>query len=310
MAINLSTAYTRILDQVFKTGALTGNWAPAEGLVQGFEEKFGSATVKVANLTMDGFGDYDRASGYPTGGVDLKWESHTITNDRAIEHVVDHVDNIESLQLSVANLAGEFSRIHAQPEVDAIRFAAAADKAGETEETTITDSNVLNEMQRGEEAFLDNSVPMVQSVWYITPFVRRMLQAAGGITLNRDVDNSNLNGWTGLESLNGFPIVVVPQSRFYDAITLNDGATTYGYAKGGSAVDLNMMLVHLPAVNGIMRHASTRVFSPNAALAGQVEGVEGVNPDMEAWKFQTRMYHDLIVPANKVNGIYVNKKTA
>lgn len=56
----------------------------------------GGATIKVPTISMDGLADYDRTTGYPKGAVSLKYESYTMTQDRARSFTLDSMDVNES----------------------------------------------------------------------------------------------------------------------------------------------------------------------------------------------------------------------
>ena len=90
-------------------------------------------------------------------------------------------------------------------------------------------------------------------------------------------------------------VKVIPQGRFVDKIAKD--ATTKAYAKADDGVDINFILLHPSAVVAVAKHAKLRVFTPD------------VNQDMDAYKFQYRIYHDIFVYDNKVAGVYVHKLT-
>ena len=87
-------------------------------------------------------------------------------------------------------------------------------------------------------------------------------------------------------------VVQVPQSRFATTIAIN----TNGYTLSGN--NINFMIVHPSAVEAVAKHVKLRIFTPD------------VNQDMDAYKFQYRLYHDAFVYENKAAGIYVSKGAA
>jgi hypothetical protein len=94
-------------------------------------------------------------------------------------------------------------------------------------------------------------------------------------------------------------IVKVPIGRFYTQITLDDGSGGGGYAKTAvTGADINFQIVHVEAAKAITRHAKVRIFGAD------------VNQGGDADRYDYRLYHDLIVPANKTNGIYTHAKVA
>ena len=97
-------------------------------------------------------------------------------------------------------------------------------------------------------------------------------------------------------------VIVVPESRFYTAVTLG----TDGYAKraasgsGETAVaagkDINFMLIQKGAVIQYQKHVAPKVVTPEQ------------NQSADAWKFGYRTVGIADVYENKVAGIYCHSK--
>jgi hypothetical protein len=110
---------------------------------------------------------------------------------------------------------------------------------------------------------------------------------------DRDI---NTVGDRSIPAYDGIPIIVVPQGRFYSTITLNDGATTFGYEKDGTdGTDLNFMIVHSQAALPVVKQQNMKIFTPEQ------------NQTKDGWLMQYRLYHDIFTPDNKVNGIYAHE---
>ena len=99
---------------------------------------------------------------------------------------------------------------------------------------------------------------------------------------------------TVLTEYNDIPIKYVPKKRFYDAITLNSGTDSWGFAPGEAANALNFMLLDKEAILQTKKFALPKIFTPD------------VNQDKDAWKFQYRLYHDCYVYENKHKGVYAH----
>ena len=99
-------------------------------------------------------------------------------------------------------------------------------------------------------------------------------------------------------SFDEMPIVKVPQTRFYTAVTLGDGKSNAagGYAKAEGAKDINFMIVDRASVIQLIKHGKIRVFDPDT------------NQSADAYKVDYRVYHDAWVLNNKKNGIYCHTK--
>ena len=100
---------------------------------------------------------------------------------------------------------------------------------------------------------------------------------------------------TVLSSYNDMPIIYVPKSRFYTSITLNSGASTWGFSKASGAAAINFMLIQPDAILQVKKFALPKIFTPDE------------NQDKDMWKFQFRLYHDAFVYENKAKGIYLHK---
>ena len=211
------------------------------------------------------------------------------------------MDNQETFDIAFGRLAGEFIRNHVVPEIDAFRISKMAGLAGNSATpATLTKSTVDAAIEAGMVVMAEAEVPKEANVLLVTPTVASYLRQS-------DLYVKNLPATTGgainnmVESYNGMPIIEVPQTRMYTAITLYDGSTSGqeagGYIKNAATgKDINFMIVNRNAVLGIKKHIKPRIFSPD------------VNQSADAWKFDYRIYHDLFVPDNKTDGIYLHNK--
>ena len=94
---------------------------------------------------------------------------------------------------------------------------------------------------------------------------------------------------------------MVPQTRFYKGVTLDDGKTVDagGYAKTVSTgKDINFMIIHPSSVIQVVKHDALKVFTPDE------------NQTTDGWLVQYRIYHDAFVLANKLAGVYAHVKAA
>lgn len=87
----------------------------------------GGSEVKIPELSMDGLADYDRQNGFVAGGVNFKYQTKTMTQDRGRsfsfdENAVDETNFV----LTAATVMGEFQRTKVIPEIDAYRYSTIA----------------------------------------------------------------------------------------------------------------------------------------------------------------------------------------
>lgn len=289
--IELAEKFQPILDEIYKKESLT---ARLDGLSKPVDHN-DARIVYVYKTSMVGLGDYDRATGFAAGNVTGVWEALELTKDRGRAFSVDAMSDEETLGMAFGTLVGEFIRTKVVPELDAYRFAVYADKAGgkPTAAALTTSSGVLTAIDLAQKTLDGKEVPREGRVLYASEDIYYLLKGALTRTWVSDgtVDRN-------IERLDGMDVVMVPQTRFYEAIDLDDGSSAAGggYGKTSGKKDLNFLLLHPSAVLQIAKHNPLRVFAP------------GVNQTADAWLFQYRIYHDAFVYANKTDGVYAHRK--
>ena len=290
-AIELAAKYSPLLDTVYRETALTSLLDTRNGVIfQGANE------AKVPKYSMDGLGDYSRNSGYTTGSITVGWETFKLEQDRGRQFLVDAMDNEETMDIAFGTAMGEFVRNHEVPEVDAYRFAKYAGKAGnKAPETDIDDTTDVRKMIMNAAALMnDKEVNREGRILYISNDAYKQLQAnCGHVVMNGEKGIS-----TAIDEFEEMKVIRVPSTRFYSAITLQDGKTT-GQEKGGykpatGAKKINFLIVEPSAVLQLAKHTVLRGFNKE-----QVQ-------EADAYKFNARIYHDCDVYANKTDGIYVS----
>jgi len=296
--IALAELYMNILDEVYKASAKTAILDAPEGVVRA---GMTADTIYLKNIALQGLGDYSRNAGFVAGDVTVSWQSHTIANDRGRSFSVDEMDNVETLEDTFTQVVSEFIRTQVIPEVDAIRISTMAGLAGNSATpATLTASTVDSAIQLGEITMDEAEVPEENRVLFVTPTVESLIRSSDNYVRNLDAINgggidNRFNSYDGME------IVKIPQNRMYTVIDLYDGSTSGqeagGYIKNATTgKNINFLIVHKGAVLGIVKHAKPRIFTPD----------QNINAD--AYKLDYRIYHDLFVPDNKTDGIYLHAK--
>lgn len=288
-SIEYAKRFVPVIDRIYKNGSYTA------GLDSKTELDFtGVNEVKILKITTTGLGDYSRTNGYPKGDITVAWETITLQEERGKELSIDRMDNEETLGTAFGEVTSQFISQFVNPELDAYRFAKYAQTTGVTTATgTLTKDNIIAAIDTAILAMDNAEVPVESRVLYISTNLRPAFSQAVSRQYAGESAISNV-----VDSYNGIPIVYVVPTRFYDKITLNSGASSYGYAKAADGVDLNFMLVHTPDVMQAVKFAMPKVFTPDE------------NQDKDMWKFQLRIYHDAYIYDNKVAGVYVHKKAA
>ena len=328
--INLAKIYIPILDEVYKEASLTAAMDTSAELIR---EGYNANEIIIPMIAMDGLGDYSRNDGYVKGDVTLTWETVKAEFDRGRKFQVDDLDNIETGGVAFGRLAGEFIRTKVVPELDAYRFA----KYAQTDNISVvgvaaaltTGAAVIAALRAGTTKMDEDEVPMEGRILYITPTL-------GGLVDDLDTTKSRA-------VLARFAsVVLVPQTRFYTAITQYDGhtsgqeaggyikgATEYAkttdtdiasgktyYTKSGSTysevaspakANLNTYYEAATDINFMIIHPSA-VIQANKIVKPKILNPD-VNPDGDQWVYGYRLVSIASVYENKTAGIYLHKST-
>ena len=287
-SIAYAQKFLPVIDDIYKAASVTAGMDTATRT----DSFTGVNEVKVLKVSTTGLGDYSRENGYPKGDVTASWETMKLTEERGKEFSVDRMDNEETLGMVFGQVTGKFMREHVVPELDAYRFAKYASTSGisTTAEAALDKDTILAAIDEASRQMDEDEVPAEGRRLFISSDLKPVLNAALSRRLGSDGTVQ-----TVLSGYNDMPILYVPKTRFYTEITLNAGTSSWGYAKGSSAKDINFMMIHPTAILQVEKFALPKIFSPDE------------NQDKDAWKFQFRLYHDAFVYENKVKGIYLHK---
>ncbi|MCM1245987.1 MAG: hypothetical protein NC293_10135 [Roseburia sp.] len=231
--IELAKIYLPFLDQVYQGAAKTSILDGDANTVQ----KGNHGEIKIAKLDMDALGDFDRNDGYTKGSTTLNWETIKYDKERSQDLRIDRLDDEESLGILFAKLSSEFVRTKVIPETDAARFAkiASADGISKVSETLSGGVKVTEALRECTNRMDEDEVAAENRILFITPTLKGEIE---------DLDTTKSKA-----VLQRFSTIIdVPQSRFYTAITLNDGKEKYGYAKTEGAGNINFLCVERSAV--------------------------------------------------------------
>jgi len=291
-SIALAQKFQPILDEIYKASSLTARM-DAKTKPVNFA---GANVVQVFKTDPIGLGKYDRVSGYPAGQVVGSWETLTLATERGRSFVIDRMDDEETLGMAFGTLAGEFIRTKVVPELDAYRFSKYASTASINAATpgTLDANGIIKALDDAKLELDKDEVPSEGRLLYISDNCLNLLESKVSRFLgNENAVDKRVTKYSGME------VIMVPQTRFYKGITLDDGATVDagGYSKTASTgKDINFMIIHPTAVLQVAKHDSLKVFTPEQ------------NQTTDGWLMQYRIYHDAFVYANKLNGIYLHCK--
>lgn len=276
------------MDEVYKASAKT---SVLDGAAELAKQGANADELVIPKIDMDGLGDYDRNSGYTAGDVTFTNETVKCNFDRGRMFTVDNVDNMDTAGMAFGKLAGEFIRTKVTPEIDAFRMATYAATNGADIDGVAayaTGEDVYKAIAAKYDAMTDAEVPEADRHLFITATLHGLI---------RDMDKTKAK-----DLMDKFASVqVMPQNRFYTAITQNDGKTAGqtvgGYKKADGGFNLNFLIVHKGAVIQFPKHVAPKVITPEQ------------NQDADAYKFGYRNVGIADTYENKAAGIagtYVN----
>lgn len=292
-SIGLASKFQPILDEVYKAASLTARM-DAQTKPVNFA---GANVVNVFKTNPIGLGTYSRVSGYKAGQVVGAWETLTLATERGRAFVIDRMDDEETLGMAFGTLASEFIRTEVAPELDAYRFSKYASTGSINGTAADLDAtSIVAAIDTAKFELDKDEVPSEGRILYISDQCLNWLEGK----VSRFLGNDN-NVDKRVMRYNGMDVVMVPQTRFYTSVDLvsgSDGVDAGGYSKSSGAKDINFMVIHPSAVLQVVKHAALKVFTPEQ------------NQTTDGWLMQYRIYHDAFVYANKLDGIYLHKKSS
>ena len=263
-------------------------------------QKFiGAKTVLIPDLEMQGLGNYDRDSGFLKGSVTVDQKSYTLSKDRARTFTIDREDMDET---GVANLAGqimgEFVRTKVVPEVDAYTISKICKEATDNNQTVSLASgetlaaNCVKLLNRAINNINQITGYEEEVIVFVNPTVYEALMATSELShqlVVSDFEKGHIS--TKVQKLNNAVIIPVPDARMKTAYTF---ATTGagGFEADNDADSIGLLALPKKAASLVKKTEKIRVFSPDQ------------NVEMDAYKFDYRIYYDAFVKSSLKNTIY------
>lgn len=303
--IETATIFQTELDRAAVEQATSGWMELNSGLVK----YNGGAEVKIPKLSMDGLADYDRDKGFVEGSINLKYQTKELTMDRGRKFTLDENDVDESnFVLQASSVMGDFQRDYVIPELDAYRYSAIAAGAIAHKQAsggyTPTETDVLKELYRDIARVQDivgDTVPLVITMSTKVAVLLDMSTQIGKSISAMDFKQGDVT--LKVRSLNGeYPIIRVGSGRMKTAYVFKDGTTdnqkSGGFEPAPGAKDVNWIICPKNAPIAVSKTDTMRIFDPETYQ------------DKRAWAMDFRKFHDVWIPDNKWNSIWVNLKDA
>lgn len=245
----------------------------------------GGNEVKIAKLGLDELDDYNRATGYVAGNVTLTWETHTFRYDRGRKFTLDAMDVDESnFTATAGNVMGEFVRTISVPEVDLIRIAGMAQKAGNKVRVDGDEKDALEEFKAGIVAVRDAGYAgqLVAHVTYA--FLNELeLKFAGQLS---EVTFAVAGIDTTFKTIDGVALIPTTSDRMHTKVKKTSGKIE---ADGN---ELAFLIAGKDIPIAVAKHNPVRTFTPEQ------------NQTADAYVLNYRIYHDIWVEDNKVDALY------
>ncbi|MEG1752535.1 MAG: hypothetical protein RR234_01345 [Christensenella sp.] len=248
--ITLAQQFVPVLDEVYSSASLT---AKLDGSAELARQGANANELIIPKLTMQGLGEYNSNDGYTKGDITLMNETVKCNFDRSRSFSVDSLANQETANIAFGSLAGEFIRTRVVPELDAFRFASYSGKSGISKiaaGAALADgAAVVAALRAATNKMDEDEVPFEDRHLFITPTLH-------GMVLDLDTNKSK-------EILTRFAsVTLVPQTRFYTAISQKTGKTgeeAGGYTKATAAKNINFMIIHKAAVIQFEKHVEPKL---------------------------------------------------
>lgn len=264
----------------------------------------GGNEVKIPTIATQGLATYGRTgnAGFIDGNVTLSYETYRMTQDRGRKFMLDRNDVDETNFVATASqVMSKFQKDKVIPEIDAYRIsklASYADASMTKKSYTPAAASIINELKTGIKNIRKQGYNGDLIIMATYDTVMEYEMAVAGKIQSTTFSQGGFN--TQCSSIDGVPIIPVPDNRMYTAITLYDGKTSGqtagGYVKGTSALDINFIICPTDVPIAVTKQDNMRIFSPD------------VNQSADAWSMDYRRYHDLWVLKNQETSIYLNTK--
>ena len=265
---------------------------------KGMAAKFvGAHEVKLPVIGFAGLGDYDKDTGFAKGAVSVTQQVFTLEKDRARSFSIDREDMDET---GIANLAAsvmsEFVRTKVAPEVDAYTFSTIATKANGAGQTVALGEGET--LAKNVYGLIANAIGKVNDatgftgediVLYVNPTVYAALMATPEIHRHLRVDEFKHGEIsTKVQKIDNATIIPVSDNRMKTAYNFGND----GFEVAGGAESVGIIAMPRNAAMLVKKTEKIRTFSPD------------VNQTADAYKFDYRLYYDVLVKDSMKGSIF------
>lgn len=241
------------------------------------------------------------------GSVNFQYETKKMTQDRGRSFSFDENDVDETnFVLTASTVMGEFQRTKVVPEIDAYRYstiAAACIKKGKASGGyTADEATILQKLYydiAAVQAIVGQNTPLVIT---IDSMVAAILSMSEKLSKKLDITDFKQGDVTlKVRSLDGIhPLIPVSSDRMKTEYLFKDGVTSGqeagGFAPTENSKSINWIITPRKAPIAVSKTDKMRIFDPET------------NQKARAWAMDYRKFHDIWIPARKVEQCFVNVK--
>ena len=283
--------------------ALVQKSVTASFLDNSFGSKFvGTKTILIPDIDFVGLGDYDRAEGFPEGGITVEQKPYTLTQERARRVYVDRMDMDE---IGIAGLSGkimgEFVRTKVTPEVDAYnlsKLAGIASAANQVVGTGVALANKSVSLLSEAIQKVQNEVGFDEELVAIcnTDFYGDLMSTS---ELTRRLDISDFKKGeisTKVRKLDECWIMPAPKGRMmtsYDFLNGLGEEADGGFKPASGAKNIGFIVLPKRVAKFVKKLEKIRTFAPDTVQK------------KDAWQFDYRLYYDMLVKSSETGTIFV-----
>lgn len=262
----------------------------------------GTKTVILPQVEFQGLGNYERETGFAKGAVSVNGKTLVLQNDRARSFNIDREDMDET---GVAGLAGqimgEFVRTEVAPEIDAYVLSKMYGIAKTAQTVTLGSGETLAKdcyklLNRAIQKVNEKVGYDEELVAFINPAVYDALMGTEELSkriIVSDFKKGELN--TRVQKLNNTVLIPVPDARMKSGYDFLDGRTKAdgGFSPASGAKNIGFIVMPKKAGILVKKSEKIRTFTPDK------------NQEMDAYKFDYRLFYDAFVKNSMEESIYV-----